>query len=36
LRAYLEAGRTRTARELAARAVVLLRPAHLLGTIVWP
>lgn len=36
LREYLRAAKTRTARELAAKAVILLKPDHLLGTVVWP
>jgi len=34
--AYLRSGRTRTARELAANAVVLLEPVEKLGKVVWP
>lgn len=36
LRRYLAAGESRTARELAGKAVVLLEPIERLGTIVWP
>jgi hypothetical protein len=36
LRAYLSARRTRTAKELAAKAVVLIDPPRHLGEIVWP
>ena len=36
LRAYLTSGLTRTARELAGKAVVILEPRDQLGTIVWP
>lgn len=36
LREYLGEARTRSAGELAAKAVVLIEPEHLLGTIVWP
>jgi hypothetical protein len=36
LRAYLTAGRTDTARHLAAKAVVLLSPPDLVGRVVWP
>lgn len=33
---YLHAGKTSSARHLAEKAVVLIEPAHLLGTVVWP
>ena len=33
---YLSAGRTASARYLAEKAVILLEPEHLLGTVVWP
>ena len=36
LRKYLSEGRTRTARRLSEKAVVLLEPADQLGTMVWP
>ena len=36
LRQYLEAARTRSAGELAGKAVVLIEPLESLGTIVWP
>ena len=36
LRRYLRSGRTATARALAAKAVVLIDPGHLRGTVVWP
>ena len=36
LRDYLSAARTRTAKELAAKAVVLIKPAQLAGKVVWP
>ena len=36
LRRYLRSGRTATARALAAKAVVLIDPRHLRGTVVWP
>jgi len=36
LRAYLRDGRTASARHLANKAVVLIEPRHLLGTVVWP
>lgn len=36
LRRYLSAGDTASARHLAKKAVVLIEPKHLLGTIVWP
>jgi hypothetical protein len=36
LRRYLRRGQTRTAQELAQKAVVLIEPTRLLGTIVWP
>jgi hypothetical protein len=36
LRAYLSAARTRTAKELAAKAVVLVDPPGRLGEVVWP
>lgn len=36
LRTYLEAGKTESARLLAQKAVVLIEPAALLGTVVWP
>ncbi len=36
LRAYLSAGRTASARALARKAVVLLEPSDLLGTVAWP
>ncbi len=36
LRKYLREGKTESARQLAKKAVILLEPAHLLGTVVWP
>jgi hypothetical protein len=36
LRSYLSSGSTMSARHLAAKAVVLIEPAFLRGTIVWP
>jgi hypothetical protein len=33
---YLTAGRTESARRLAQKAVVVLKPAHLRGEVVWP
>lgn len=36
LRDYLCAARTRSARELAAKAVVLIKPVQLAGKVVWP
>jgi hypothetical protein len=36
IRTYLCAGRTKTARELARKAVILIEPRRLLGKIVWP
>ncbi len=36
LRQYLSEGRTRSARELAAKAVVLIAPNGLTGKVVWP
>lgn len=36
LRGYLSAARTASARELAARAVVLISPGPLAGTVIWP
>lgn len=36
LRKYLEGGKTESARQLARKAVILLEPRHLLGTVVWP
>ena len=36
LRKYLSEGRTKTARRLSEKAVVLLEPADQLGTVVWP
>jgi len=36
LRRYLRTGATESARRLAQKAVVLVHPARLLGTIVWP
>lgn len=36
LRQYLRNGRTRSARLLREQAVVILEPAHIRGTIVWP
>lgn len=36
LQRYLRGGRTESARQLAKKAVILLAPAHLLGTVVWP
>ncbi len=36
LRQYLNAARTESARLLALKAVVLIEPVPLLGTIVWP
>ena len=36
LRMYLSEGRTRSARELARKAVVLIEPKDLRGTVIWP
>jgi hypothetical protein len=36
LRSYLNEGRTASARYLAAKAVVLIEPPELLGTVIWP
>jgi hypothetical protein len=36
LRQYLRERRTRTAQELAKKAVVLLEPEPFFGTVVWP
>lgn len=36
LRRYLRAGTTESARRLAEIAVILIEPAHLFGTVVWP
>jgi len=36
LRKYLREGKTESARQLAQKAVILLEPANLLGTVVWP
>ena len=36
LRGYLSGGRTASARALATKAVVLLEPSDLLGTVIWP
>jgi hypothetical protein len=36
VRSYLEVSRTRTAAELASKAVVLLEPTDLVGTVIWP
>lgn len=36
LRAYLSAARTKSAKELAAKAVVLITPELLAGTVIWP
>lgn len=36
LHEYLSSGRTDTARELAQKAVVLLEPTSMMGTVVWP
>jgi hypothetical protein len=36
LRDYLFAARTRSAKELAAKAVVLIYPEQLAGTVIWP
>jgi hypothetical protein len=36
LRRYLRTGATESARRLAEKAVILIEPAHLLGTVVWP
>lgn len=36
VRAYLAAGRTETARQLARKAVVLLEPEPLRGQVIWP
>jgi hypothetical protein len=36
LRDYLSAARTDSARELAAKAVVLISPEPLAGTVAWP
>jgi hypothetical protein len=36
LRRYLSSGKTASARHLAQKAVVLIEPHNLLGTVVWP
>ena len=36
LRRYLRNGVTESARRLAEKAVILIEPAHLFGTVVWP
>lgn len=36
LRRYLRTGATESARRLAEKAVILIEPAHLFGTVVWP
>jgi hypothetical protein len=36
LRAYLREGRTQSARFLAQKAMILIEPSHLVGTVVWP
>ena len=36
LRGYLSAARTKSARELAAKAVILISPELVVGKIVWP
>lgn len=36
LRRYLRAKKTKTAKLLSQKAVILIEPSHLLGTIVWP
>ena len=36
LRRYLRTGATDSARRLAEKAVILIEPAHLFGTVVWP
>ena len=36
LRKYLRDGKAESARQLAKKAVILLEPAHLFGTVVWP
>ena len=36
LRKYLHNGQTESARQLAHKAVILLEPEHLFGTVVWP
>lgn len=36
LRRYLRAEATESARRLAEKAVILIEPAHLLGTVAWP
>jgi hypothetical protein len=36
LREYLRAGKTASAQHLALKAVILIEPDHLLGTVVWP
>ena len=36
LQRYLRTGATESARCLALKAVILIEPAHLLGTVVWP
>jgi hypothetical protein len=36
LRDYLRAARTASARELAKKAVILLYPGRLAGTVIWP
>ena len=36
LRAYLSAARTRSAKALAAKAVILITPEHAIGERIWP
>lgn len=36
LRRYLRAGATKSARRLAEKAVILIAPVNLIGTVVWP
>lgn len=36
IRTYLCTGRTKTAHELALKAVILIEPRRLLGKVVWP
>lgn len=36
LRRYLEHGKTETARLLAMKAMILIEPSELIGTVVWP
>lgn len=36
LRKYLRDGKTESARQLAKKAVILLEPDHLFGSVVWP